>query len=70
MNVVIDSDIFIDSLRGVKAANSFIKKQQDLGNEIFFSAITELELVAGKDCKDAVKKDFSRVKGLKLKVPY
>ncbi len=122
MSIVVDTDIFIDLMKGVKSSRQFIESQ----NDIHFSAITELELVSGKKCDDEAekekvlsllssftkvnvdnqiallggevrrkfgisaqdaiiaataisldsglasrnKKDFSRVAGLKLKVPY
>ncbi len=122
MSIVIDTDILIDLIKGVKSSRQFIESQ----DEICFSAITELELVSGKKCDDGAerekvlsllssftkidvgnqiallggdirrksgisaqdaviaataislnselasrnKKDFSRVAGLKLKIPY
>ncbi len=122
MSIVVDTDIFIDLIKGIKRSRQFIESQ----DEICFSAITELELVSGKKCEDGAerekvlsllssftkvnvdnqvallggdirrksgisaqdaivaataislnselasrnKKDFSRVAGLKLKIPY
>ncbi len=45
---LIDTDIFIDFLRGSKEALNFIKKE----SEISFSAITEAELLSGNACNN------------------
>ncbi len=50
MTVVIDSDVFIDLLRGVKAAKGFILELKHKEDATCFSAITEAELIAGKSC--------------------
>ena len=55
MTLVIDSDIFIDMLRGEKHAADFIRGISKDG--VFFSAITELELLAEKECEDDKKKE-------------
>jgi hypothetical protein len=56
MNLFLDSDILIDALRGMTDATQFIRELKH--NEgIFFSAITETELLAGKTCNDAAKKE-------------
>ena len=55
MSFVIDTDIFIDNLRGHDKAAEFIRNS--LKEETHFSAITETELLAGKECSDQKKKE-------------
>src|SRR3989338_9902123 len=53
--VVIDSSIFIDYLRQYDQAVSFMASFTSLDmKQVFFSAITETELLAGKSCNDTV----------------
>ena len=54
--IVIDTNIFIDYLRNFKPAVDFFEsiiKRED----IYFSAITEAELLAGKENEDAGKRE-------------
>ena len=53
---LIDTNIFVDHLRGQGPAKAYF---DSLGNEddILFSAITEAELIAGQECKDKEKKE-------------
>ena len=46
---VVDSDIFIDFLRGVEEAKDFFINNAE---NIAFSAITEIELLSGKICNE------------------
>ena len=46
---VLDTDIFIDFLRGVDTAINFFKENND---KIAFSAITESELLSGEVCNN------------------
>ncbi len=57
MTLVIDTDIFIDFLRGVKASRDFIRGQLASGEVTAFSAITETELISGKVCEDREKRE-------------
>src|SRR3989344_1796805 len=57
--LLIDSDIFIDVLRGFGPARDYIKKIAKSGQLVFFCAITETELLAGSECNDAAKKDIA-----------
>ena len=51
---IVDTNIFIDHLRGYRSATAFF---DSLGEErIIFSAVTEAELIAGKQCADINKK--------------
>lgn len=53
---IIDSDIFIDAFRGVKKAEKWMKNAIQDG-DCAFSAITESELLSGKDCNDVNKRE-------------
>jgi len=52
--IIVDTDIFIDFLRGMKYAYEFLNKNS---KEIAFSALTETELLAGKECDDTKKRE-------------
>ncbi len=47
--IVIDTDIFIDFLRNMAETSNFIEQNID---DIAFSAITEAELLSGRECND------------------
>ncbi len=51
---IVDSDIFIDHLRGLKIAEEFFRENSDT---ISFSAISEGELFSGVDCDDREKRE-------------
>ncbi len=51
---IIDTDIFIDLLRAVKDAEKFFS---NLDEEIAFSAITEGELISGRECDNAKQRE-------------
>ena len=55
--IVIDTDIVIDHLRGHQPSISFFESILHT-DDVFFSAITEAELVAGKACADENKKEL------------
>lgn len=57
MAVCIDTNILIDYFRGHVPARSFLKKTQLSKTEIFFSAITEAELLSGQSCHDPEVRD-------------
>ena len=53
ISIVIDSDLFIDTLRDVKKSIEWfttITKNEMFS--IYYSALTEAEVLAGKDCED------------------
>ena len=55
-NLVLDTDIFIDLLRGFEKAKKYF---EDLGREdsiVYYSAVTEIELISGKECSRIDKK--------------
>lgn len=56
MKAVIDSDIIIDFLRHQEKAKHFIEKIINTDNTIYISALTEAEVLSGKDCNDDEKK--------------
>ena len=56
ISIVIDSDLFIDNLRGSqKAAEWFNSVRNSKKFNIYYSALTEAEVLAGKDCEDKGK---------------
>ena len=55
-SVVIDTDIFIDNLRGVAQSLQWFNRIKNSGSfEVCYSAMTEAELLSGKDCEDKEK---------------
>ena len=57
MSIVIDTDIFVDFFRSYSPCKAWF-----IGidwKEVYFSAITEAELIAGKDCAEPRKKEFT-----------
>ena len=53
--MLIDSDVFIDALRGVEKAEMWMKNAIESG-DAFFSAITESELLSGEACNEKEKR--------------
>ena len=51
-NLVIDTDIFIDYFRKYEKAERFFDGLRSAENIIYFSAITEMELVSGEECSN------------------
>ena len=51
---ILDSDIFIDHLRGVEVAEEFFRNNL---RDISFSAISEGELFSGRECDDRNKRE-------------
>ena len=59
-DILIDTSIFIDHLRGHAPATEFFQSLYSREN-IFFSAITEAELIAGKQCgNNSIKEKIIR----------
>lgn len=56
MKLVIDTDIFIDYFRSLRKARSYFESIGNSGDDVYFSAITEAELLSGKECSDEEKK--------------
>ncbi len=56
--MLLDTNIFIDHLRKHAPAIHFFESISD-ADDVIFSAITEAELIAGKECADARKKEFT-----------
>lgn len=54
--ILLDTDIFIDHLRNVKLALDFFESLQQR-DDVFFSAITEAELIAGSENDNPEKKE-------------
>src|SRR3989338_10254338 len=55
---LLDTNIFIDHLRKHAPAVAFFESLAE-ADDIIFSAITEAELIAGKDCAESRKKEFT-----------
>lgn len=53
--IVLDTDILIDHLRSHPPARRFLEGLA--GREVCFCAITETELLYGKDCNDPIKRE-------------
>ena len=66
--VIVDTDIFIDFLRNMPAAREFIEQHL---YHINFSAITEAELLSGKECNDEnVRKKLLHFLSQFEKIPF
>lgn len=52
---ILDTTIFIDHLRGYKPATDFLESIDE--NKIIFSAVSEAEVIAGKQCSEEKKKE-------------
>jgi len=55
-NLVLDTDIFIDFLRGFEKAKKYFEELDRGDNLIYYSAVTEIELISGQECKRLDKK--------------
>ncbi len=55
--ILIDTNVFVDHLRGHKPATEFFESLT-ARDDVIFSAITEAELIAGKECDDSNKKEL------------
>lgn len=56
IKIVVDTDIFVDHLRGANKAASFMEKIRKEKFITFFSSLTEAELISGEECKSIEKK--------------
>lgn len=54
MRIIIDSSVFIDSLRGGKAADVIFNKIEELDAEIFIPTIVIFELFSGQSSKKSL----------------
>ena len=55
-NVVLDTDIIVDFLRGFEKAKNLFEKIKEETDVIYFSAVTESELISGKECNKVERK--------------
>ena len=55
-NVVLDTDIFVDFLRGFEKARIFFEGLKKEDYVVYFSAVTETELISGKECNKIERK--------------
>lgn len=58
MNICIDTDVFIDFLRGQKLAKDFLSQMIKNADAIYFSAITEAELLSGQSCNESKTREL------------
>lgn len=49
-NLVLDTDVFVDYFRKYEKAEEFFEKLRNSSNIVYFSAMTEAELVSGSEC--------------------
>ena len=49
-NILLDTDILVDYFRKYKKAQKFFEELRKIDCVVYFSAITETELLAGKEC--------------------
>ena len=58
VSIVIDSDLFIDNLRGLRKAAEWLNSIRNSESfNIYYSALTEAEVLAGKDCEAKEKEE-------------
>lgn len=57
MKAVVDSDVLIDVLRQQEKAKTFIEKITKDDNVVCISALTEAEVLSGKECRDNIKRE-------------
>ena len=55
-NLVLDTDIFIDLLRGFEKAKKYFEELNKEDSIVYYSAVTEVELISGKECNKIEKK--------------
>ncbi|MBI2653790.1 PIN domain-containing protein [Candidatus Woesearchaeota archaeon] len=55
-NIVLDTDIFVDFLRGFEKAKRFFEEIKKENYVIYFSAVTETELISGNECNKIERK--------------
>jgi len=55
-NIVLDTDIFIDFLRGFEKARKYFDELKKENFVVYFSAVTETELVSGRECNKIERK--------------
>ena len=53
---LVDTSVFVDHFRGFGPASNFFRSLSDR-QDVIFSAITEAEIIAGKQCGDSSVKD-------------
>lgn len=55
-NIVLDTDIFVDFLRGFEKAKRFFEEIRQDNLIVYFSAVTETELLSGNECNKIERK--------------
>ena len=57
MNVLLDTNIFIEYFRGSEQAKEYLKRLITEEEVVYFSAISEAELICGKSCNTQETKE-------------
>ena len=69
-SLVLDTDVFIDLLRGFEKAKKYFEELDKEDSVIYYSAITEVELISGKECRKIEKKaEIIKILSQFLKIP-
>ena len=55
-NIVLDTDIFIDFFRKFERAMGYFEDLKNTDGVVYFSAVTEAELISGRECSNIEKK--------------
>lgn len=55
-SIVLDTDILIDFLRGFEKALGYFEELKNSDNLIYYSSVTEAELISGRECDKIEKK--------------
>ena len=55
-NIVLDTDIFIDFFRKFERAMGYFEDLKKIDGVVYFSAVTEAELISGKECNKIERK--------------
>mgnify|MGYP001615589554 CR=1 FL=1 len=55
-NIVLDTDIFIDFFRKFEKSMGYFEDLKNIDGIVYFSAVTEAELISGKECNNIEKK--------------
>lgn len=55
-NIVLDTDIFIDFFRKFEKSMSYFEDLKGMDGVAYFSAVTEAELISGKECNNIERK--------------
>lgn len=60
MNVLLDTNVLVDYLRGLKESKNVIDRIRSREIDAYISSLTEAELFAGRECEKEPKRDQVR----------